>query len=338
MGEEHSSALTFNLEESVWLNQGEKIKELLSLGLEPDIRIEEKYDYVDIKGGLYLKGEYYPVPQEEKEEETQQPVPQYVEKHSLREDGVGELQHFFPVDVTVPLNRISNLDDIYVNIDSFDYDLPEPGCIQLTADVSITGVNELEREQDQEPLEETTVQEAMPRWEMEETYQPDVDPPADNVDEAGEEMETEEVREELPTEEAQVENTEEAGEENTGETAEVVTAFHSREPEEPEEPKSGEIEEAPAEADAENKVEPESSGRDDNALYLTKMMTSGDEDFSRLKMCIIQENESLDTIAERYDTTIGHLLRFNRLDQDHVEEGQILYIPGGVSQKNNEDR
>ncbi|RSL32255.1 stage VI sporulation protein D [Salibacterium salarium] len=358
MGEEHSSALTFSLEEAVWLDQGEKISELLSLGLEPDIRIEEKYDYVEIKGGLHLNGEYHPFAENESrnEEEETQPVPQYVEKNTRRDDGIGELQHFFPVDVTIPLNRIQNLDDIYVNIDGFDYDLPEPGCIQLTADVSITGMKEEKPEQEPQRVEPVSVPEPMPKWDMEATYQPETEEraiePSSTEDQKVESsrylQEDEEVEkkslenvDEAPSiyEDETVEQPEEELTEAEEETDVIVTAFHSREPEFEEDE-----EEQPVETKNEEVATPEeepetsaTSDRDDNALYLTKVMTNGEEEFSRLKMCIIQENESLDTIASRYQTTISHLLRFNRLDHEHLEEGQILYIPATATRSSNDN-
>ncbi|RSL32616.1 stage VI sporulation protein D [Salibacterium salarium] len=350
MGEEHSSALTFSLEESVWLDQGDKINELLSLGLEPDIRIEEKYDYVEIKGGLHLNGEYYPFLEEESRTEVEegQPVPQYVEKNTRRDDGVGVLQHFFPVDVTIPLNRIHNLDDIYVNIDGFDYDLPEPGCIQLTAEVSITGMKEEDAELEKQRVDPVSVPEPMPRWEMEATYQSEDEERISDSSPLAEQAAQPEPEEERHEDDGQIEAiVEEAAEDVTVSQAETVEQPEEEMPEEPEEEESSDQivtafhsrepeleEEVVEETETPEQLEPEktaTSDRDDNALYLTKVMTNGEEEFSRLKMCIIQENESLDTIASRYHTTISHLLRFNRLDHEHLEEGQILYIPATAS-------
>ncbi|MFD2705184.1 stage VI sporulation protein D [Salibacterium lacus] len=327
MTEAHSSELTFSLEESVWLNQGEKIKELVSLGLDPDIRIEEKYDYVDIKGGLYLKGEYYPETENEESEAEREPAPRYIERNNRREDGIGELKHFFPVDVTVPLNRIHHLDDVYVTIDSFDYDLPEPGCIQLTADVSISGVQERGHKEETEEAGEPAAVEPLPVWEMEDVFRPENK--EDNEQAGGEKdnketelwSDTQQREEEMETEE---------------DASDIVTSFYKRDTEEDHLPAhSNRDEDPPEEMEAEDSSDPDETDqtgdRDDNALYLTKMMTSGEEDFSRLKMCIIQENESIEQIAQRYHTTAGHLLRFNRLNHEHVEEGQILYIPAPVS-------
>lgn len=44
-------------------------------------------------------------------------------------------------------------------------------------------------------------------------------------------------------------------------------------------------------------------------------------------MCIVQREETLDVIAERYQLTPRELLLYNRMSEQNVEEGQVLYIP-----------
>ncbi|MFB5662890.1 stage VI sporulation protein D [Alteribacillus sp. HJP-4] len=357
MGQEHSSALSFNLEESVWLDRGETMKELLSLGLEPDIRIEEENEYVHIRGGLHLKGAYRPAEEDEatdRNELDHDVPPPYMNKNEQTNDGYAEIEHFFPVDVTIPSNRIQNLDDIYVQVDGFDYDLPEPGCIQLTADIRISGMkNESEEIQAYDPqLPE------FPPFQVETKNAPedfrvrDFPNPYDRnfaaygyqstpeseegdyeeyVEEAEEEVDVQPpTQDRFVEEEIEEESPENLVEEEFGEAVEeeetTVTTFHSRS--EASDRDAGETE---TEADEEDDPqEEEKHDRDDNASYLTKVMTKGEEEFSKLRMCIIQENESLGTIAERYETTTAHLLRFNRLESEQMEEGQILYIPNSA--------
>ncbi|MFC9711722.1 LysM peptidoglycan-binding domain-containing protein [Paenibacillus sp. NPDC056933] len=49
--------------------------------------------------------------------------------------------------------------------------------------------------------------------------------------------------------------------------------------------------------------------------------------FRKVKLCIVQREETLDTIAERYQLSTRELQLYNRLSEQVVEEGQILYIP-----------
>nr|WP_239565326.1 LysM peptidoglycan-binding domain-containing protein [Brevibacillus fulvus] len=46
-----------------------------------------------------------------------------------------------------------------------------------------------------------------------------------------------------------------------------------------------------------------------------------------MRLCIVQRNETLETIASRYALPVSKILEVNRLASDRLEEGQILYIP-----------
>ncbi|QOT01129.1 LysM peptidoglycan-binding domain-containing protein [Brevibacterium sp. JNUCC-42] len=70
-----------------------------------------------------------------------------------------------------------------------------------------------------------------------------------------------------------------------------------------------------------------SSSRTDALGNLTSFVQDRTEKFSKLKMCIIQKNETLDSIAQRYELSVTKIKEANRMSTDRVEEGQILYIP-----------
>ncbi|WNX32409.1 LysM peptidoglycan-binding domain-containing protein [Brevibacillus laterosporus] len=70
-----------------------------------------------------------------------------------------------------------------------------------------------------------------------------------------------------------------------------------------------------------------SSSRRDALGNLTSFVQDRTEKFSKLKMCIIQKNDTLDSIAQRYDLSVTKIKEANRMSTDRVEEGQILYIP-----------
>ncbi|MFC5712673.1 LysM peptidoglycan-binding domain-containing protein [Thalassorhabdus alkalitolerans] len=419
MTHEHASTLSFNIEESVWLNKGQKIQEIISLGLEPDIRIEEHEEEVVIKGGLHLKGEYYIQDKEEDSlQEDHRANLQVVEEATVNKNGEAEIEHFFPIDVTIPLHRIQNLDDIFVQVEGFDYDLPDPGCIQLTADITISGMKEehksgkqkssrpytenwpesfpsffteakkeadqarYEQQEDIEVKERDNIFPSMKEGNEEtqerNTELPEAEESESQVSvyykkdpeemaaykEAGERtssleenqslkaVEPEEKAEQTEETEEVIENEEtieteenpddqvrhqEIKEEEMTEPVEEKTVPLNREEEQTVvsfEPRSEEQEKSEEAEEQETVPAVSSSSKDENSLYLTKVLTKGEEEFSRLKMCIIQENESLDTIAKRYDLTTSHLLRVNRLDSEHIEEGEILYIPVTASRKN----
>lgn len=377
MAQDNSSKLSFTIEESVWLNKGQEIDEVISMSLNPEISIEERNDHVQIKGGLRLQGEYRLAESSvdeliDSDDLTFRSIDEVVQN----KDGIGKVEHFFPIDVTIPLNRISNLQDIFVQVESFDYDLPDKSCIQLTADVVISGMSH-EPQETKENTERIPIltNEALEPFEFDAKVKiPDI-PPINTIPIA-QEIERKEdssnnetnVHQEI-TGESEVEKDRE-DEQLVQNNAEQDTASNEEEPElvrseqqsATEETDEREINQSETEEqdedersqlqeetkitiahhekmadttegeqlDATNEEKSVSKPRkNENALYLTKMLSNGEEKFSKLRMCIIQPNESLDMIAERYNISLSQLIRMNRLESERLEEGQILYIPVG---------
>jgi stage VI sporulation protein D len=60
-------------------------------------------------------------------------------------------------------------------------------------------------------------------------------------------------------------------------------------------------------------------------LFLGKR--SEDTEFRKIRMCIVQRDETLDVIASRYSLHPREIINYNRLDDSGVSEGQLLYIP-----------
>lgn len=417
LSSEQQSCLRFSVEESIWFQKGQEVSELISIALDPDIQIYEQDQYVSIRGALLLAGEYH-VNAEADDEEEYQPQARVVQEVEQREDGVCVLNHRFPVDITIPKNRIQSLDDIYVAIESFDYSVPTRGCLQLDAELSISGIyghqqsapaweedqeesfeyevepnrdheesyasqnqshlydQETDQETEQETQQETeaTQEEQEEAFEYEPMYRSansDNEYEEDNYQYYTEDDEDEEeeilnqdevdrnmqynynedgeyapfevearkspvVEEEAPYNPADFiyQNKEEdayaplhslhAGKhyQNEDEASNVVSLFDKRKGQQ-------------AVADPQQYEEHSDEPRDENDLSLTKIFADeGGDDFTKLKICIVQQGESMDHIAERYDVSIQQLIRVNRLStDDHINEGQLLYIPVKASSK-----
>lgn len=60
-------------------------------------------------------------------------------------------------------------------------------------------------------------------------------------------------------------------------------------------------------------------------LFLSKQ--EGDAEFRRIRMCIVQREETLEEIATRYSLNPREILVHNGLHESAIEEGQVLYIP-----------
>ncbi|MED4703102.1 LysM peptidoglycan-binding domain-containing protein [Bacillus velezensis] len=143
----HNHRLQFSVEESICFQKGQEVSELLSISLDPDIRVQEVNDYVSIKGSLELTGEYN-IDHSSHFEELDREL-RHVEEVRAREDGTAELIHCFPVDITIPKNKVSHLNDVFVYIDAFDYQLTDSRILTIQADLAIEGL--LEESEPKEP-------------------------------------------------------------------------------------------------------------------------------------------------------------------------------------------
>lgn len=66
-----------------------------------------------------------------------------------------------------------------------------------------------------------------------------------------------------------------------------------------------------------------------NELEWRKLFFGGGDEtpFKTMRMCIVQKEETIETIAERYQLHPREIALYNRLGEADVSEGQILYIP-----------
>lgn len=429
MSKEQYSPIRFQLEESIWLDHHSRGADIVSLELEPEIEVNEDGNYVNISGSLVLTGRF--LANEDEGDETLDLEssslaeqlhfnPLRVEQKEIVERNFnGKIEKRFPIDVTVPVQKIQSIDDVFVHVDQFDYEVYDGHRLAIQADVSITGIlkearveavkeyNETPEKVNQSIEEvvkaeasEVEASEAQPKevqvkerksreaktkeakvkdsQEREIQEAPPASPafyPSFDVAASKDEVGNQEVEapaaqssqnetQEVIRAEANLEQQEVAV--NDGEIPNAVAETNKveasaeevlREVEEPaleeEEQElqredsheekviplfdneirtlfrskpAPEVVEASATADGGQEERPAS----ETASFLTSLM-SGDgnerEQYARLKMCIIQKEESLELISERYEIPARDIMRVNRMTTEEVSEGQILYIP-----------
>lgn len=135
--------LRFTLEESIWFQKGQEVAELYSISLDPNVTIQESDEYVVIRGTLDLSGEYkinHSSGESEIKHYSQGYYPKTMQSVEDSGNGTQEFNHRFPVDISIPYNRVESVDDIGVNIHTFDYTLIERNCLKLQADLLVTGI------------------------------------------------------------------------------------------------------------------------------------------------------------------------------------------------------
>ncbi|WP_420089324.1 LysM peptidoglycan-binding domain-containing protein [Paenibacillus apiarius] len=117
---DESYGLRFDIYERVHLSDDVVgIDQLEEVELTPHIQVIPAGDQVTVRGSLLLAGAYVGTAGDE----TSQ-----------------TLEHWIPVEITLPLNRIRSLDDISVDIEHFDVDLLSTRTLNITGILSLNGI------------------------------------------------------------------------------------------------------------------------------------------------------------------------------------------------------
>ncbi|SEM66955.1 LysM peptidoglycan-binding domain-containing protein [Paenibacillus sp. OV219] len=410
-----SNGLRFDIYERVHLpDEVAAIDELEEIELVPRIGIVQQDEQVLLKGHLLLTGVYR------------------AQDEPLAEQS---LEHWIPVEITLPMNRIHRLDDISVEIDNFDVDLLSTRTLNITGVLSLKGIElgqsspqeEWQREEPftvvhkRDPVEvpnyETLFEQqtgyAEPQAIRNEGWEPAGSPPTYNeafirdaaaqaAQAAFEQEETARVaaivrQQQLEEEAREAEAALQAIESEVPD--EVIEAAIAGPPAEnpfiadaaerearsrqlaaniadaPAAQQFGDIsafeaESArklkvavggkPAEEEAEVAQPPgvgfrsllqssrreqearaaaeqsaeqaakearKSSGDDIEWKNLFFSRSGEDQSFRKLRICIVQREETLDVIAGRYQLQPREIALYNRLPDQSISEGQVLYIP-----------
>ncbi|GKU75730.1 LysM peptidoglycan-binding domain-containing protein [Paenibacillus sp. L3-i20] len=115
-----SNGLRFDVYERVHLpDDVAAIDELEEIELVPRIQVIDQGDQAILRGQLLLSGIY------------------------RGQGGIGgplTLEHWIPVEISLPMNRVSRLDDISIEIDNFDVDLLSARTLNITGVLSLRGI------------------------------------------------------------------------------------------------------------------------------------------------------------------------------------------------------
>ncbi|TGB04148.1 stage VI sporulation protein D [Halobacillus salinus] len=325
------NVFSFYLDESVWFKEGQGVRELIGISLEPEITIEERGNEVCLKGTVQLAGEYLAVDSQEKEESFNSSV-RVIDHVEIGEEGEHQFIHAFPVEVTVPLDRVTSLDEVFVDIEAFDYEIPANNQLRLHAQLNINGI-EPQSSQQQATNDETFDQSTtigpynMPKeTKKQEPLFPEREAPVVQLNTESEEESGRWLYKKSQS------FSEFFGHEKQEEATFDVTSQESVSIEE----SSSSSQESTPESSSESKVESSShessekeapSGMDGIKQIFKHLFPNREDTYTQMKMYIAQEQETLQSIAEKYDVSVKQLERVNRSDAEDVSPGEIVYIP-----------
>jgi stage VI sporulation protein D len=380
--QEHN-VFTFDLNELLWFQKGQEVRELIGIALEPDISIYESDEYVSVRGVIELTGEYMPK-QEDEEHETNEQVVSFQDHYSKSyiqdvrsfDDGLNEFHYNIPVDITIPKYRVPSPNDVLIEIDYFDYEIPDPSQLKLQAEVLITGIQQERAEETHETEESRNDWEEVSQpFSFEFKFEEDVEEEESSsssqfvestisYETTNLEVERDETEEEKKEEEPEKERDlwfkkksqsfseffgQKAKENESPEVAEEQyndsPNYYDDSPDYNEDYGDISFDEGSSSEDSsyeESRIEEtrpkigyhSDRSQDDvdghesqDAVYLINMFDKEEDTYSRIRMCIVQESDTLESIAERYAMSTLQLVRYNNLAEETVNPGDILYIP-----------
>lgn len=327
---EKTKPFQFDLAETLFFHQNEGVSEMLGIALDPEISIETKDDYVSVRGVIALTGEYYPVfvDDESDIEDEDHIQSRYFKKVERDEDGVCEFTHHFPIDISIPHERIKNLEDLTVSIDHFDYHIPDARKLELEATIQIEGLEYNPVPDPKEVIDEVVEEEKSAEdvdVELADARDIHFDFKIKDEEEVIVDSSDVDVGNEEPEE--VVEPIEEVKEEKE----EKVINLRKRSAPEPTEEievedVSVDIEDDKGNNDIEDRTD--EVERVEQPTYLLGLFEQEEEErYSQMKIYIVQERDSLEQIAEKYQVSTIKLQQANQLDGTSIHQGQIIYVP-----------
>lgn len=339
---EQQPGLRFDIYERVHLQEDlAGIQELNDVELLPHIQVITLDDQAILKGNLLLTGNYF-------SEEGSTPR---------------SLEHLIPVEITLPLNRIHRVEDIQVEIENFDIDLLSARSLNVTGVLSLQGVEivSVPLESWREEEEVTFVHEVnIPKFEPPMPYSPQPQPvqeppavptirePVNVASYADAVPEVAPVQDEVGSDDGvvvvEIEQTElkvtphQESTVVTEDKKELKVAFGKKADEAVDINPYGiksllskagsyltDKRIAEAEAQAALAEETRIDAVEWKRLFLQS--NTGTQEFRKLKMCIVQKEDTLDSIAKRYQLNPRELQLLNRMNDQEISVGQVIYLP-----------
>ncbi|MFD1039535.1 stage VI sporulation protein D [Virgibacillus byunsanensis] len=329
------AVFSFDLRESLYFEKGQEVAEMMGISLDPEISIQPFNEYISIRGVIELRGEYQKVATTFEEDEEEDLLHfddyhsrRYVERVVDTDDNQAEFSHRFPVEISVPTYRVADLNDVTVSIESFDYEVPNQSQLKLSSTIEIHGIQD---EVDRDPnyaLQGEKEDGKAETFQFELKNKKDLESP-EEMEELGTNTLSSPETEKVETKKDEPEK-----ERWKYTKTQSLSEFFKKEPE-PQEPQEPPSPDEPSPdlmdlAESDDLYEGMESRSDEvkDVRYLSDMFRQ-DEDvkYAKMKLCIVQEKDTIETIAERYKVSALQLLKQNRLPDDQISEGQLLYIP-----------
>jgi stage VI sporulation protein D len=319
---EQTAGFRFDIYERIQLPEElPAIRNLQQIELLPHITGVPGQDQVTLKGYLALSADYV------SEEEA---------------DHKQTYSHRIPVEIVLPVRADLSDSRMDVEIDRFDVELSTSRSLNVTGVLSISGVNPSRDSIEQEAASEdgTTGEARKHKVKQKPKAKPKSDSETINViadmdaelaenpyyeDYIAQETLTD--ADEFEEQSLPYQHSEPVQQEQQEQSLPVIA------PLEKEETKVAFKAKSPAQEDIAAAETEYTSEKSNNALEWRKLFlgTADDVRFERVRLCIAQREDTIQSIAQRYELSSREIALYNRLGESEIAEGQIVYIPKSIS-------
>jgi stage VI sporulation protein D len=168
--------LSFAIKETIFLSSDKAgIGDLQELELVPDVEVLENETNISITGCLQLYGKYEPIRDTATNSGGTETLVEAMTFSPFRPEGSEgpyygweeQINHRIPLNITIPLERIAEIGDIYAIVDSFDYKLETPHQMLIEAELKIVGIVFAEQAPEQQPQPQPQSQFERDHWQTE---------------------------------------------------------------------------------------------------------------------------------------------------------------------------
>lgn len=321
---EQTAGFRFDIYERIQLPEElPAIRNLQQIELLPHITGVPGQEQVTLKGYLELSADYV----------------------SEDADNKQTYSHRIPVEIVLPVRADLSDSQLDVDIDRFDVELSTSRSLNVTGVLSISGVNSSRESTEQEAasVDGTTGEARKHKAKQKPKPKPKSDSETINViadmdaelaenpyyeDHIAQETLTdadEYEEQSLPYQHSQPVQQEQQEQQ---EQPQPVIA-----PLEKEETKVAFKAKSPAQEDITAAETEYTSEKSNNALEWRKLFLGAADDvrFEKVRLCIAQREDTIQSIAQRYELSSREIALYNRLGESEIAEGQIIYIPTSIS-------
>src|SRR5690625_2952583 len=299
--------ISFDVNETFYFNSGHGISEMLSISLDPDILVQSHSDYAQVRGLLILNGEFKKSPNRQRNLELHQQTNQ-IEKVDDVDELLAKFYHRIPVEVAIPLYRINDINDIKAVVESFDYEMPNEYSLRINASLHVLGLNSVDDEMNKDAPGFVIHNNRRSQSQKNDIQVHEMNTNNDSISD-----ESNNPNEQLD------ENFTVSKQSNEDIKDSSVNDDVLQE----EEKSEIDVQLMEKEQSDEQLAEEEQT----DVLFLTEFLSKEDEENqTKLTIHITQEDDTIDSIASRYDIPTTKLMQDNNLTNHPLEVGSLLTI------------